>query len=131
MKGRIKYQEPVRISDVHDVIQLPAEMYEDLKDIILCIDFHFVNGITVFHTISRKIGYRTVSFPTSKTAASIVKELRDVCKRYNARGFKVIEVHGDKEFEKIEKEILPIRLRTVAVDEHVPEIERSIQTQKK
>ena len=39
-------------------------------------------------------------------------------------------MYGDKEFDKIEKEILPIRLRTVAVDEHVPEIERSIQTQK-
>ena len=130
LKGRTKYQEPTRIPDAHDVIQLPVDMYEDLKDVTLCIDFHFVNGITVFHTISRKIGYRTVSFPISKSTASIVKELQDVCKRYNARGFKVIEVHGDKEFEKIEKEILPIRLRTVAVDEHVPEIERSIQTQK-
>ena len=130
LKGRTRCRKASRIPDAEGVIPLPKQMFEDLKNVTLCIDYYFVNGITVFHTISRKIGYRTVSFPNSRTTGSIVKELGDVCKLYNARGFRVVEVHGDKEFEKIEKEILPIRLRTVGTDEHVPEIERSIQTQK-
>ena len=109
---------------------IPRDVYEDMKHVTLCVDFHYVNGVTVFHSISRKIGYRTVSFPTNRSAGSILASLKDIFKVYNARGFKIIEVHADNEFDKIEKDILPVRLRTVGVDEHVPEIERSIQTQK-
>jgi hypothetical protein len=48
----------------------------------------------------------------------------------NARGFRVVEIHADKEFEKVETDLLPVRLRICRVDEHVPEIEGSAQTQK-
>ena len=61
---------------------------------------------------------------------SIIKELKDVHKIYNARGFKITDIHADKEFEKVEKDLLPSRLTICGVDEHVPEIERSVQTQK-
>ena len=67
-----------------------------------------------------------MSFPINRTAATITSELKDIFKIYNARGFKIVEVHADNEFNKIEKDILPVRLRTVGTDEHVPEIERSI-----
>ena len=130
LKGRTKYRESSRIPDSPDIIPIPRAMYENLKQVTLCADFHFVDGVTVFHTISRKIGYRTVSFPINRTATTILSELRNVFKIYNARGFRIIEVHADNEFEKVEKDLLPIRLRTVGTDEHVPEIERSIQTQK-
>ena len=64
-----------------------------------------------------------VSFPINRTAATIISELKDIFKIYNARGFKIVEVHADNEFNKIEKDILPVRLQTVGTDEHVPEIE--------
>ena len=84
----------------------------------------------MFHSISRRIDYRTVTFPLSRSRVSIMKELNDIHKIYNARGFQIIEIHADKEFEKVENEIRPVRLRTCGVDDHVPEIERSVQTQK-
>ena len=130
IKGRTKYREAKRIPDAAEEVLIPRDVYEDMKHVTLCVDFHYVNGVTVFHSISRKIGYRTVSFPTNRSAGSILESLKDIFKVYNARGFKIIEVHADNEFDKIEKDILPVRLRTVGVDEHVPEIERSIQTQK-
>ena len=130
IKGRTKYKKGKRIPDPSDIIQIPKQMYANMKNVTLCIDFFFVNGVTVFHSISRKLGYRTVSFPTNRTAGSILSELQDIYRIYNARGFKIIEIHADNEFKKIEKNILPIRLRTVGVDEHVPEVERSIQTLK-
>ena len=130
IKGRTRYKVPSRIPDAADIIQIPRELYDDMKYVTLCADFHFVNGVTVFHTISRKINYRTVSFPISRSSSSILNELSKVYKIYNARGFQIIEIHADSEFEKIRSSILPIRLKTVATDEHVPEIERSIQTQK-
>ena len=62
IKGRTRYKVPSRIPDAADIIQIPRELYDDMKYVTLCADFHFVNGVTVFHTISRKINYRTV-FP--------------------------------------------------------------------
>ena len=130
LKGRTRYQAPPRVSDSSDIITLPASVYENLKHVTLCVDFHYVNGNLVFHTISRNINYRTVSFPNSKSKKSILRELRIVLQKYNARGFVITDIHADNEFYKARHDILPIRLHTVGTDEHVPEIERSVQTQK-
>ncbi len=56
--------------------------------------------------------------------------LHTVFQIYNSRGFQVVDIHGDNEFHKIENDILPVRLHCCGVDDHVPEIERSVQTQK-
>ena len=45
---------------------------------VLCVDFHYVNGVTVFHSISRKVDYITVSFPTSQSKNSIISELKEI-----------------------------------------------------
>jgi hypothetical protein len=112
------------------IVEIPESMYEDLKHVTLCADFHYVNGLAVFHAISRRIDYRTVSFPLNRSRATIVNQLRDIFKIYNARGFQITEVHADSEFAKIGNDILPVRLRTCGTDDHVPEVERSVQTQK-
>ena len=129
IKGRTRYEESPRVRET-EIMQLPKELYDDLKHVTLCADFHYVNGVCVFHTISRTINYRTVSFPLSRSAQSIANEMKEVYQKYNARGFKITEVHADKEFEKAENDLLPVRLRVCGVDDHVPEVERSIQTQK-
>ena len=103
---------------------------EDLKHVVLCVDFHFVNGMRVFHTISWRIDYRTVSFPLSKSKHSMANEIKQVYQRYRACGFQITDVHTVMEFELVEPLILPMRLRVCGKDDHVPEIERSIQTQK-
>ena len=80
-------------------------MLDTLKNVTRAVDFQYVKGVTVFHTISRLVEYRTVSFPLSRSKTSIVNELKEVYKRYHARGFQVIEVHGDNEFKKVETDI--------------------------
>ena len=97
---------------------------------MLCVDLHYLNGVAVFHSISRKMDYRTVSLPMSRSKNLIVSELKEIHKIYNTRGFKIVEVHADKEFEKTETDLLPVRLHIYGVDKHVPEIERSVKTQK-
>ena len=129
IKGRTRYQAAPRVRDT-EIIQLPKDLYEDLKNVTLCADFFFVNGVTVFHTISRRIDYRTVSFPISRSKFSIVNQLNDVFRLYHARGFRIVELHADNEFTKVGNEILPVRLKDCGTDQHVPEIERSVQTQK-
>ena len=129
IKGRTRYQNAPRTTE-KDIMQLPAALYEELKNVTLCIDYHFVNGIPVFHSISRRLDYRTVAFPRSRSKKLMIQEFRSVQRKYHSRGFRITDVHADKEFEKIETEILPARLVCCGVDEHVPEIERSVQTQK-
>ena len=129
IKGRTRYKESKRVKETQ-IVEIPESMYENLKHVTLCVDFHYVNGITVFHSISRRIDYRTVSFPLNRSKATIIKELKDIFKVYNARGFRITELHADSEFTKVEKDILPVRLRPCGTDDHVPEVERSVQTQK-
>jgi hypothetical protein len=111
-------------------MQIPKSLHQDLQNVVLCVDFHYVNGVAVFHSILRRIDCRKVSFPLSRSKSSIIAEMREIYKICNARGFRVIEIYADKEFEKVETDLLPVRLRICGVGEHVPEIERSVQTQK-
>ena len=92
IKGRTRYQESPRVKDV-EIVQIPTTMFENLKHVTLCLDFHYVNGVPVFHTISGKIGYRTVSFPLSRTKTSIMDEIFKVYKMYNSRGFRIVDIH--------------------------------------
>ena len=86
IKGRTRYKESSRIPDT-DIVQIPKFLYNDLKNVTLCVDFHYVNGIDAFHSISRRIDYRTVTLPLSCSRVSIMKEINDIHKIYNARGF--------------------------------------------
>ena len=90
---------------------------------MLFIDFHYVNGVAVFHSILGKVYYITVSFPLSQSKNSIISELKEILKIYNARGFKIVEVHANKEFQKTETELLPVRFRICGVDKYVLEID--------
>ena len=64
IKGTTRYKESPIIQET-EIVQIPESLYQDLKNIVLCVDFHYINGVAVFHSISRKVDYRTVSFPLS------------------------------------------------------------------
>ena len=112
------------------MVEIPKSMYDDLKNVTICVDFHYVNGVAIFHSISRNIKYCTVFPPLSRSGPAMMKEFKAIFQVYNTRGFRVIEVHAENEFEKVKQDLLPVRLCTVGTDEHVPEVERSVQTQK-
>ena len=129
LKGRTRFQISSRVPDF-DLVQLPPALHEDLKNITLCIDFHFVNGITVLHSISRRLECRTVTFPLIRSVNSIAEQLDIIFNKQNARGFRITDVHADKEFEKTRHLVPPVRLHICGVYDYVPEVERSVQTQK-
>jgi hypothetical protein len=51
-----------------------------------------------------------------------------VIKTYTSRGFNVMNLHGDHEFECVRPDLLPIHVDIVSPDSHVGEVERSIRT---
>ena len=85
---------------------LPNFVSKHHRDITLCIDFFFIQGASFFHTISRKIGFRSCTAVPNRSKATILRAIRKEIKIYAQRGFDVRDVHGDQEFECIRDELL-------------------------
>jgi len=109
-------------------VPIPAPILQHHRDVTLCADFFFVQGIPFYHTISRGIGFRTVALVTNRNKSTILREARAVINLYQSRGLVVRDVHADNEFECIRDDIRPIDMNIVPADSHVGEIERSIRT---
>ena len=109
-------------------ICLPEQIMHDHKDVTLSIDCFYVQGLPFLHTISRKLKFRTVLPLEKKTKACLLAGILAVLNMYQARGFDVITIHADIQFECLVNELLPIRLNLTAHDDHVGEVERSIRT---
>ena len=107
---------------------LPAAIVEHHRNITLCIDLFFVQGLAFFHTISRDIGFRTVSPIPDRKASTILREMKTVLNLYRYRGLVVRDVHADSEFEPLREPVRPTVLNVVPPDSHVGEVERSIRT---
>jgi hypothetical protein len=104
--------------------QVPVEIMERYRDVMICIDIMFVNKIPFLVTISRHIKFGTVEAIKSR------KHKVNVQRLYAARGFRVKHGHVDNEFEPLRGDLLDIgvHLNVVSNDEHVPEVERQIRT---
>jgi len=105
-------------------------LYNEYKNVTLNIDFFYVNGIAVLHTISNCLTFRSVIFPPSRSEAQIMHVFNKIKRVYGARGFKIVNLHGDNEFAKIQDPILPTILTLAAAREHVGAVERSVRTMK-
>ena len=46
----------------------------------------------------------------SRSTISMVKEMKKIFKIYNIKGFYIAGVHADKEFEKVEQDVLPLHI---------------------
>ena len=93
----------------------------------------FVQKIPFLHTISRKIQFKTSAVFTKKKKPSsndLFTQLKRITNLYATRGFIIRSVITDLDFEPLRERLLPIELVTVAVDNHVSDVERSIQTSK-
>lgn len=107
---------------------IPAPILKHHRNVTLCADFFFVQGLPFYHTISRDIGFRTVSHVSDRTKSTILRETQSAIRLYHTRGLKVCDVHADNEFDCIREELWPIALNVVPADSHVGDIERSIRT---
>jgi len=129
LRGRTVRQRPTH-KLAHIPVNLPPALYNEYKNVTLNIDFFYVNGIAVLHTISNCLTFRSVDFPDSRSEPQIMKVFNKVKRVYGARGFKIVDLHGDNEFEKIRDDILPTNLTVAAANEHIGTVERSVRTVK-
>ncbi len=52
---------------------IPASVLAHHRDVTLCADFFFVQGLPFFHTISRAIGFRTAHSVPDRAKATILR----------------------------------------------------------
>ena len=109
-------------------VKIPAPIIEQYKDVRLFIDIFWVNGSPFFHTISEWIKFRTVAPITNRKKRTLHMETQAVIDMYEARGFTITRVEGDREFACITNELLPIPINIADADDHVPQVERSVRT---
>jgi len=100
------------------------------SDVTLCIDIFYVQCHPSFHTISRKVQFRTVAPVLNRNKATLLREIKPVLAIYKSRGFNITNLHANMEFECIQNGVLPSRLNVTANNDHVGEVEQSIRTMK-
>ena len=113
-------------------VAIPPSILIHHRDVILHIDYFFVNKIPFLHTKSEGINLLTVQGGATRTKGAIIEGIKQVIGTYHSRGFRVRTIHGDGEFDMddLREAISPIDLEITGRDEHDGPIERSVRTVK-
>ena len=131
LQGKTTRRTPEHVPS-NQLYPLPLSLLDAHKQVTICFDIFFVDGITFFATVSRNIHFITVECITSRSIKThVIPAIKKVLNLYHARGFTIITAHADEEFQSLRDPLLAlanIHLNIAATNEHVPEIERAIRT---
>jgi hypothetical protein len=125
IRGKTTRQRPSRVRP--ELIMIPQQLYESLRDVVLTADVMFVNGLPFFVTESRGIKLRTIEFLPSRTKRKLHQSLQTVARFYRRGGFIIRMCLMDMEFKPLEELSTDVPINTTAAREHVNDIERSIR----
>ncbi|KAI2509415.1 Reverse transcriptase (RNA-dependent DNA polymerase) [Fragilaria crotonensis] len=73
LKGKTTRGAAAPRAPTFEAVPLPPPIAEHHCNVTLCVDFFFVQGIAFLHTISRGIGFRTVSQVADRTHKTILR----------------------------------------------------------
>lgn len=109
---------------------VPDEMRLKHLKTKLYIDICYINKIHSLVTKSKNINFLTMNLLQDRKAETIIKHMKNILNAYNKKSFIVTDIFGDGEFdyEEYKIEFLPLTLQICSTKEHVPKIERQIQT---
>jgi hypothetical protein len=109
---------------------IPASILSRYRDITLCVDVMYINGISFLVTVSKHIHFGTVEAMPNRKAPALLKAIKSVLKVYKQRGFRIIWALMDNEFAPLRGDLaeMGIGLNEAGRDEHVPQVERYIRT---
>ena len=131
LKGKSTRRAPLPVVD--DNVAIPPEILEEHKDLVLCMDLMYINGMPLFTSIDRSIKFRSVVPIKNRSSTELYQALDVVFRRYNEAGFAITTVHCDQEFKNLMDEVfdeLDIVMNYTTTGDHVPEAERNNRTLK-
>ena len=116
----IQNVEPIMVTNV------PKLILDKYNKVALCCDLMHINVIGFLNTISRHIIFATGSIIKNIKINNIEYGIKQFHKLYLHRGFKIMRIHADSEFEPPRAEISDTvtSLNCKSKKEHVPDIER-------
>ena len=101
LKGKTTRRKPAAIP-ITDLTPLPEEVVAAQRFVNLSMDYFFVQGIPILHTISKNFHFRTVEFFLNKGKAT-ERDTREAVERVlpidKGRGLQVTKISADNEFE--------------------------------
>jgi hypothetical protein len=117
-----------------DYVKVPNELLKLHKEVFMTTDIFFVNKITFFLTLSRKICFTAANHLADRTVPQIFKAFKEMYQYYLQCGFHITTVHAEGEFAPLKTLIEAMAggpmVNLVSANEHVPEIERRIRVVK-
>jgi hypothetical protein len=123
-KGKIIRSKSVPVA--RDYVKVPMELMKLHKEVFLTTDIFFVNKITFFLTLSRKICFTAVNHLAYHTVPHIFKAFKKMYQYYLHRGFHIKTVHADGEFAPLKPLIESVlggpMVNLTSANEHIPEI---------
>ena len=113
-----------------NIVAVPRSLIRAQSKVVLCIDMFFVNKYVFITTYSVGICYTTTSHVSTKAVKHYWPYLLQVIQMYTARGFRIVMIRGDFEFNGIANQVaeLPSAPRLDLVSRgHIGPVERNIQ----
>ena len=129
LKGKSVRRPPNPVRE--NLIEIPAEIKAEHKNLTLCIDIMFVNGLPLLTAIDRSIRFRSLVPLESRSKSDMYTALDKILRRYGQSGFRITSVHCDQEFRTLMGPVadeLGVEMNYTTTDEHVPEAERNNRT---
>ena len=127
LKGKTVRKKPEVV--VSDYVEVPEELVEAHKGIILCADIFYVDKVPILLTLSKNLRYFTERYIPNENKDTLMDALDVTFAKYNRAGFEIKEFHADPQFECIRRELEKneMRVNICAAQEHQPDIERAIR----
>ena len=129
IKGKTTRSKPKIVKS--DQIEIPPEMKETAREVILYIDTIFINGIPFLTTIGHPMYYRTCLKIPNTTSEAYYKVINKVFRMYNKGGYTIKRIDCDGEYEPLMEKVqddLDIEMNYANPGDHVPQAERNNRT---
>lgn len=109
-------------------VDVPSQIYERNKDMVLVADFMFVTGLPFLVTLSTDLNLITLDFSPKLDANNIVWGMGKANQVYLNRGMRVVTATADLQLNPARGLLGSMDLNLAAAQEHVPAIERKFLT---
>jgi len=99
LKGKSVRHPPNPVRE--NLIEIPAEIKAEHKNLTLCINIMFVNGQPLLTAINQSICFHLLVPLESRSKSNMYDALDKILRRYGQSGFRITSVHCDQEFHTL------------------------------
>ena len=132
LKGKSTRRKPPPVQ-TQDIIAISKELKKAQKNVTLCVDLMFVNGVGFLTSICTNIKFQAAIYIPDREPATLMEALDKVLSLYNNGGFTIKTIQADPKFVSILEPLHrehSIKLDLVPTKAHVPEAEWNNRTLK-